>query len=126
MSFEHLFDFYKDFSIFPDIITLIQMKTIFNTLSETLENDTIKINFSNKSRGIFVFKYENCVVNNSFIDMTMNKSLHEENENKIMKTFPKKDLINYHLFLESLAITAMKFKFNEKFSDLDKVNYRDK
>lgn len=57
--------------------------------------------------------------------MTMNKSLYEENENKINKPFPKKDLINYHLFLESLAIAALKFKFNEKFSDLDKVNFND-
>ena len=57
--------------------------------------------------------------------MTMNKSLYEENENKLNKPFPKKDLINYHLFLESLAIAALKFKFNEKFSDLDKVNFND-
>ena len=55
MSFEQLLDFYKDFSIFPDIVTLIQIKTIFNTLSETLENDTNKINFYNKSRGILNF-----------------------------------------------------------------------
>jgi len=42
MSFEQLFDFYKDFAIFPDIITLIQIKTIFNSLSEYFNNEMNK------------------------------------------------------------------------------------
>jgi hypothetical protein len=36
LSFEQFFEFYKDFSIFPDIINLIQLKNIFFTLSEIL------------------------------------------------------------------------------------------
>jgi hypothetical protein len=36
ISFEQFFEFYKDFSIFPDIINLIQLKDIFFTLSELL------------------------------------------------------------------------------------------
>jgi len=34
-----------------------------------------------------------------------------------------KQCLNYALFLESLFISAMTFKFNEKFSDVDKVFY---
>jgi hypothetical protein len=41
MSFEQLFDFYKDFGLFPDIITLVHIKTIFNSLSEYFNKETM-------------------------------------------------------------------------------------
>ena len=40
MTFEHLFDFYKDFHIFPEIVNLIQLKNIFFVLSESLVQDS--------------------------------------------------------------------------------------
>lgn len=46
-----MFEFYKDFSIFPDIITLIQIKTIFNSLSEYFANETIN-ETNNKTKSI--------------------------------------------------------------------------
>jgi len=52
MSFEQMFDFYKDFSIFPDIITLIQIKTIFNSLSEYFNNEANK-EANNTTKRIF-------------------------------------------------------------------------
>lgn len=54
-------------------------------------------------------------------DMTQNKSFYTDIETKNKKKNIRKNFINYPLFLESLAITAMSFKFNERFSDIDKV-----
>jgi hypothetical protein len=42
MSFDQFFEFYKDFSLFPDIINLVQLKNIFFTLSEFL-NEKCKL-----------------------------------------------------------------------------------
>jgi len=53
--------------------------------------------------------------------MTQNKSFYNDTETKIKKNKMKNNFINYPLFLESLAITAMSFKFNERFTDIDKV-----
>jgi hypothetical protein len=36
MTFDQFFDFYKNFSLFPDIINLIQLKNLFFTLAEVL------------------------------------------------------------------------------------------
>jgi len=54
MCFEQMFEFYKDFSIFPDIITLIQIKTIFNSLSEYFA-DEANNEANNKTKRIIKF-----------------------------------------------------------------------
>lgn len=115
-----MFEFYKDFSIFPDIITLIQIKTIFNSLSEYFNNVENK-EATNKTKCIFSFLKFSFLVSQSMIDVTQNKSYFTDIETKIKKKNLKKNFINYPLFLESLAITAMSFKFNERFTDIDKV-----
>lgn len=46
MNFEQYFDFYKDFSIFPDIINLSLLKLIFYSLAEIMHSESIK----NKSK----------------------------------------------------------------------------
>lgn len=50
MSFELLFDFYKDFDIFPEIVNLIQLKNIFFVLSESLVNDMKEEGKNNNSK----------------------------------------------------------------------------
>jgi hypothetical protein len=47
-----MFELYKDFSIFPDIITLIQIKTIFNSLSDYFNSEENK-EATNKTKCIF-------------------------------------------------------------------------
>ncbi len=54
----------------------------------------------------------------SYYDINDNKSF--MNESKI-GNLQNKQLLNYALFLESLFISAITFKFNEKFNDIDKV-----
>ncbi len=61
------------------------------------------------------------LVSQSIADVTQNKSFYTDIETKTKKKNLKKNLINYPLFLESLAITAMSFKFNDRFTDIDKV-----
>ena len=58
------------------------------------------------------------------VDMSQSRSFYTDTESKTKRTLLKRNFINYPLFLESLAITAMTFKFNEKFSDIDKVKIK--
>ncbi len=39
MSFDQIFDFFKDFSLFPDLINLVQLRSIFHSLSEIYSNE---------------------------------------------------------------------------------------
>ena len=96
MTFEQFFDFYKDFSIFPDIINLIQIKKIFSTLSEVYSHREI----------------HEVAESGSFI-LIDNLNVKQVNH----------DYINFNLFLQSLVIAAMYFKFNENFKDIDKCIY---
>jgi hypothetical protein len=61
------------------------------------------------------------IVSQSIADMSHNRSFYTDTESKIAKKINRKNYINYPIFLESLAITAMTFKFNERFTDIDKV-----
>lgn len=60
-------------------------------------------------------------MNYSVADVSESKSFFTDSENPAKKRINKRNYINYPLFLESLAITAMTFKFNDKFSEIDKV-----
>ena len=44
MEFDRLINFYKDFEIFPDIISLTQIKNIFNYLSEMFVEEEKNMN----------------------------------------------------------------------------------
>ena len=48
ICFEQFFEFYKDFSIFPDIVNMNQIKNIFFMLSETLIKEL------NSTKGFFI------------------------------------------------------------------------
>jgi hypothetical protein len=52
----------------------------------------------------------------------MNNDSKIGNSDKI-KGHRKTNNITFHLFLESLAITAMMFRFDEQFKELDKLLY---
>lgn len=98
MSFDQFFDFYKDFSLFPDIVNLITLKKIFFTLAEVLGN--LENDETSMSKSFISFEKDNL------------------NTGKANYNF-----INFNLFLQSLAISAMFFKFNENFRDIDKCIY---
>ena len=59
MKFYHIFDFYKNFGIFPELISLTQLKTIFFTLCESsssnLEGDSKNIQKKNEQIDISLF-----------------------------------------------------------------------
>lgn len=114
MTFENIFEFYKDFEIFPDIIPLWKIKEIFECLSEKYSSEEfIKTNL-NKTK---------CKINNKN-NFEIANDINETNTFTIdgRINFQKTKIINYNLFLQSLAISAMFFKFNEKFSNIDKVS----
>ena len=57
MTFDNLINFYKDFEIFPDIISLPQIKLIFNLLSEMFLQENMNNNNNiNKSKCNFYNK----------------------------------------------------------------------
>jgi len=39
MSFDQMFNCFKDFSLFPDLINLVQLRSIFHSLSEIYSNE---------------------------------------------------------------------------------------
>ena len=196
MRFNHFFAFYRDFSIFPDLINLNKLKTIFFTLCESnknIENNEKEIkedyNEDNQSENNEINNNENCnnsieennnfnikekksdidvnkklnynnnsflnedIYNKSYLNEANNKSnYYNNNENKnLIKTEindikteineikteknkntinlnEKKDIENYSkdqidftLFLESLAISAMFFNYKNILDEMDRM-----
>lgn len=100
MSFDQFYEFYKNFSLFPDIVNLVQLKRIFTTLAEAYLLQ--KLNENQEQ--------------NVDMKFTMDNTNHP-------KKFNNKVCINFNFFLQSLAMTAMFFKFDNRFRDLDKILY---
>lgn len=103
MTFDQFFDFFKDFSLFPDIVNLIQVKNVFFTLAE-------------------IYSCQHVTSRNPHDEselLSLNSDINHLNTNKQNQ----KVCINFPLFLESLAVTAMHFKFDDKFRDIDKLLY---
>ena len=97
MRFSNYFEFYKNYSLFPDLINLIQLKNIFFTLSEA----------------------HNGLINNKGDNITISAS----NTQRSLKEGGtiSNDTISFSLFVESLAISAMFFDFKDFMSDMDKM-----
>jgi len=100
MSFDQFYEFYKNFSLFPDIVNLVQLKKIFTTLAEAY----------------LLQKLNEGQEQNVDMKYTMDNTNHP-------KKFNNKICINFNFFLQSLAMTAMFFKFDNRFRDLDKILY---
>lgn len=103
MTFDQFFDFFKDFSLFPDIVNLIQVKNIFFTLAEIYSCQHITSRNPHDESEL----------------LSLNSDINHLNTNKQSQ----KVCINFTLFLESLAVTAMHFKFDDQFRDIDKLLY---
>ena len=115
MNFDHFFEFYKDFSLFPDIINLVQLKNIFFSLTENFSCDSNLKEKTIKCIFLYLIIADNLNASNDL-------DLFEENEKVLnYKKSKKSEFINYQNFLDSLAMTSLFFKFQEKFSLIDKV-----
>ena len=90
MKFTNLLDFYTQFELFPELISLSQMKTIFFALNES-----------------------------SNINNNNNNSMNSELKNTQIQV----EKLNFNLFLEALAITAMFFNYKDIVTDLDRLLY---
>ncbi len=76
IDYSGVYKFYKDFEIFPDLINLIQLKTIYFSLHEILseqignEENEIEIKLIKEIK-------DNCKINfNSFMDTLLLTSIH--------------------------------------------------
>ena len=96
MKFSHFLEFYTQFDLFPELITLNQLKIIFFAL-----NDTSRINKEN--------------MNTTNYNMTYNT--------EYKNTQIKVERLDYDKFLESLAITAMIFNYKNIVNDIDRLIY---
>ena len=94
MKFSNFLDFFTKFELFPELISLTQIKIIFFTLNE--------------SSRIFNLN----TINNN---MTMNT----ENKNTQIQI----ERLDYNKFLEALAITAMIFNYKNIVNDIDRLIY---
>jgi hypothetical protein len=98
MTFEHFFDFYKDFSLFPDIINLIQIKKLFSTLAEVYANAEIE-------------------------DLSQSKSFVSIDKDALNVGKASNNIINFNLFLQSLVLASMSLKLGDNFKEIDKCIY---
>lgn len=105
MYFDQFFEFYKDFSLFPDIVNLIQLKGIFSTLAEIFANE--------------MAKQANLIQD---VEVSQERSMYS-NDMEQKRITGKNEKINYNLFMNSLAMTAMFFKFNNQIKDMEKLVY---
>ena len=96
MKFSHFLEFYTQFDLFPELITLNQLKIIFFAL-----NDTSRISKEN--------------MNTTNYNMTYNT--------EYKNTQIKVEKLDYDKFLESLAITAMIFNYKNIVNDIDRLIY---
>jgi hypothetical protein len=97
--------FYKDYSLFPDLINMVKLKNIFFTLKESMliaNSCTNTINHNNN-------KNEYC---KGVTDVDV-----------IEDVYNNDDGITFSLFVESLAITGMMFNYNNILNDMDKMLY---
>ena len=89
MIFSMFLEFYTQFELFPEMISLSQMKTIFFALTESSNN------------------------NNN------NASINTEYKNSQIQM----EKLNFDLFIQALAITAMFFNYKDIVTDLDRLLY---
>ena len=105
ICFKKYLQFYKDYSLFPDLINMVKLKNIFFTLKESMliaNSCTNTINHNNN-------KNEYC---KGVTDV-----------NVIEDVYSNDDGITFSLFVESLAITGMMFNYNDILNDMDKMLY---
>ena len=100
--------FYKHFSIFPQIINLVQVKNIFFSLAD-----------------ILLQHYEqNCnskfFINRGNEENFDSKSFSEKNSS-LKKHLESQEIINFDLFLDSLAISSSLIKYTDYLEDHEKV-----
>ena len=96
MKFTNFLDFYTQFELFPELISLTQIKTIFFSLSESANNN-----------------------NNNDINKSIYNSASSEMTNSQMQI----EEFNFEQFLKALAITAMLFNYENIVTDLDRLLY---
>lgn len=141
IDFESYFEFYKDFDIFPEIIGLVQLKNVFFVLSESFSNEQVENSKKAKSKSIdhnsedMVNKENKLNTNNlsnikekikeknlklNYDENNVSLSPHKSNKICIFKN----EYINYPLFLQSLAFSALFFKYDDlSTSNVDKLLY---
>jgi len=113
MNFDTYFNFYKDYSIFPEMTNLILLKNIYFTLtdiySRQLNNVGGQINYS---RSVFE-------------SITKQNVTASDNPQNIAnrRAINKNEYINYDLFLDSLALTANLMKNSAEYKTSDKMLY---
>ena len=94
MKFSNFLDFFTKFELFPELISLTQIKIIFFTLNES--SRIFNLNTTNNN-------------------MTMNT--------EYKNTQIQIERLDYNKFLEALAITAMIFNYKNIVNDIDRLIY---
>ena len=94
MKFSNFLDFFTKFELFPELISLTQIKIIFFTLNES--SRIFNLNTTNNN-------------------LTMNT--------EYKNTQIQVERLDYNKFLEALAITAMIFNYKNIVNDIDRLIY---
>lgn len=83
IDYTGVYNFYKDFEIFPDIINLIHLKTIYSSLHEILAEQILNEENEIDIRLIKEIKDNNKINFNSFMDTLLLISIHIRAEEEI-------------------------------------------
>lgn len=101
LSFNQFTLLYKDFGIFPDTVTLIQMKNIFYSLAELLKQEIMQNIQKEMKQNNILFTPKNLQQFNPILEV---------------------DKINFEIYCEALGITSLYMKSNKtNITDIDKV-----
>ena len=96
LNYDSFFLLYKEFSIFPDILSTYDLKIIFFTLADLFKEQLI-FEILNKSDNISISNMDNLIKSNNFFNQS---------------------LINFNIFCETLGISAYYIKaFGNKDND---------
>ena len=104
IHFVNYLQFYKDYSLFPDLVNMVKLKNVFFTLKESM---------------LSVNSCHNTLNNNK---KESKNYISEEADDEGEREY-KGDEITFGLFVESLGITAMMFNFKNILNDMDKMLY---
>jgi len=112
LNFETFFNFYKDFTIFPEMINLILVKNLFFSLADA---------YGKQLNMLGVNPLTKTSEKNAVIKSMNSVDISQNNVNR--RAITKNEFIDYGLFLDSLGITSFLMKSNSNTNQQEKFLY---
>jgi hypothetical protein len=96
------YSFYKDYNLYPEVVNLVQLKTIFTTLTELLPTSSPSEDFNSLRKSINI------------------QTARTISNNDVTNTV-KSEKLNFSLFVDSLALASLHHKIHNDHTDITKI-----